>query len=274
MPRDREAWRRWQRIVPVLALCGCDVVFRLDRVSEGDAGAEPRIDASADLVAHYRFESPGPTIVDETGRHDGLVMGSGALARAPGYSGMAIEFPIGTPPGAYVVVPDSPEFDLLEGSIDLWVRTSAQSGDLGIFSRDSTGTSGGQIALVQRQSTLIVRLQRSIDGGGGGGAFICSEPVPLETWVHVGINLGAPKAELWVDGIEQLSTQSISIFGVTANCGAADARSLVGNDDPIVLGALGVQSEAGTSDQISFGFAAGAIDELRVLRTRQDFAAR
>lgn len=249
----------------LIAVCGCDVMFRVDRVPEIE---NPPID----LVAHYRFETAGPTIVDETGRHNGSVVGPGSLTTVPGPVGNGIEFPMGM--RTYVVIPDSPDFDLVEGSIDLWMRTSSAAGDLGVFSRDSVGTPGGQILLVQRASMLLVRMQSGTDGGGGGGRVMCSDPVPLKTWIHVGINFGAPQAELWIDGVEQTSTQDIEYQGYTGPCGDAGARNLAGNNDPFVVGALGEQSTNGTADRVGTDFDDGAIDELRILGTRQDFAQR
>lgn len=250
------------------ALVACDGVFGL---APPDA-----IDAPAELVARYRFESTGPVIVDETGRHHGRVP-EGALTPTQGRFGNAIELS-GVDPKPYVVVDDSPMFDLAIGSIELWVRPTdliGTNGPGGILSRDNNGTSDGHLVLVQMDTFFFARLQLASDDGVTRKSLIlCSTQSPIPNqWMHLGINLGPPRAELWVDGVLGSRVETFTALGGTNECSQVDEpRALVGNDDPWVLGALGVQASPGTADLVVRQLTGGAIDELVIRSVRRDFS--
>ena len=242
-------------------LSACDVVFRLDDVTPPQ---DARIDAPPEVIAHYRFESTGPVIADETGRHDGTAFGM--LTAVPGQTGMAIEV---TGSGAFVAVAHTPDWDLMTGAIDVWVRPAPGTELTGILSRDSSGPAGGHFALMQLgQTAFVARFQRAIDGTGGAGVFLCSTAPIGTAWTHVVINLGEPTPEMWVDGVRQNGTQTIFIFSADRTCGVQEPRGISGNDEQFVFGALTVASTEGTIDRVDHPLTGGAIDELRILRTR------
>lgn len=259
-------------VVASSTLAACDVVFGVPPPGDGDTSGDGTT-VEPDIVAHYRFDTAGPIITDESGRHDGEAV-EGVMSTM-GVTGEAIAFPSGMP-APHVVVPNSSAWDLPEGAIELWVRPVGTSEQLGIFSRDNMGTSDGHIALVQDgQSFFAIRMQASADADAGIGRFLCSDPAPIaDTWMHIGINLGPPAAELWVDGVLGQRTDSVTLFGETAPCNNAGPRSILGNDDPWVFGALNIASLPGTTSEITYPFAGGAIDELIIWRTRQDFSVR
>lgn len=270
---SRTGW--W--LAGALAVAGCDRVFGVpppgDAVErDTDDGRDGSVTDPA-IVAHYRFEMISPAVTDETGRHDGEAIGG--VTAVPGRVGAAILF-AAEMPLPHVLVPNQAAWDLPEGAIELWVRPVASAGQIGILSRDNSGTSDGHFVLVQlADKFFVVRLQTSTDGGAGGGVFLCSNQAPTPgAWMHVGINLGAPTAELWVDGVLGTRTDSFSIFGGQGTCNTASARSILGNDDPWVFGALSVQSQPGTTSLLSNPFVDGAIDELIIWRTRRDFAVQ
>jgi hypothetical protein len=254
--------------VSVSSLVGCDVVLGL---------REP-VDATVDtskppgLVAHYRFEDPS-TIAEVTGTHPGTVI-DGPFATTAGAVDLAVELAS----TGHIFVADSPAWDGV-GALELWVRPVALAPTElgGILSRDNTGRSDGHFALFQVDSRFFAaRLQRSTDGGAGGdGLLLCSEQAPVPgQWMHIGVNFGPPAAELWVDGVLGVRTDLLTVFSSTSTCNQREARSISGNDDPWVFGALSVRSTTGTTDNISDHFTGGALDELVLHEDRQDFASR
>jgi hypothetical protein len=233
--------------------------------------ADRHVDAPSDVIAHYRFETIGPQIVDDTGVHHGSAVGP-SLRTAVGHAGNSVEFPA-TSPAPHIVIPDSSDWDLQIGSIELWIRPRSGTAISGIFSRDSSGTSNGHIAMMQyRNQYFVIRLQTAGDAGGGGGLFLCSNAAPRPgIWTHIGINLGAPAAELWVDGVLATRTGPIDLFGMNQCTSPGTPRAIHGTDDPWVLGAQGVGSTPGTASNIGDPFVGGAIDELIIRRTRRIF---
>lgn len=250
----------------LIAQAGCDLVFGVPSPVLGDAA----VDSPPELVAHYRFDSTNRTIVDETGEHDGEAIAG--ITFPAGQAGNAIGFPA-TMPTPHVVVPDSTAWDLAVGAIELWVRTTNTTDQLGILSRDGIGDLDGHFALVQeRDQFFAVRFQIARTDGDG---YLCSNQAPIpDTWMHLVINLGAPSAELWVDGVLGTRTDTFSLLGGTATCNNAGVRGLDGNDSPWVFGALNSTSEPGTVSDITMPFAGGAIDELIIWRTRRELASQ
>lgn len=261
-------------VVASSTIAACDLVFGVPPPGDGDLSGEVAI-VVPDIVAHYRFDSPGPVITDDSGRHDGESLDG--VTSTPGVIGSAIAFPAGMPL-PHVVVPNSSAWDLPEGAIELWVRpVAAAAGEqIGILSRDNMGTSDGHFALVQYGTQFfVIRMQSSVDADVGVSRVLCSEQTLTPgTWMHLGINLGPPAAELWVDGTRGTRTDAIVIFGEGAACNSAEARSILGNDDPWVFGALNVASAPGTTTRLSHPFVEGAIDELVIWNKRQDFSVQ
>jgi hypothetical protein len=70
------------------------------------------------------------------------------------------------------------------------------------------------------------------------------------------------------------STTIVPVFGANLQCTTDEARSIIGNDDPWVIGALSVASSLGTTDRVEYPLAGGAIDELVIRRVRSDFLPR
>jgi hypothetical protein len=262
-------------------LGACDVVFAVPPPvdatdgSGGDASDRDAIDAPPSvpgMVARYRMESALPVVADDVGGHDGQAMNAVAVLVGRD-GGRALRFPA-VSPSPHVVVPNDAAWDLPIAAIEVWVNpTQASAGEQrGIISRDNLGTSDGHLALVQLHDRYVVRVQRASDGINTTTMFLCSNQAPMAgQWTQIGINLGAPRAELWVDGVLGTRTDQFTLFGGTATCGSGDMRSIVGNDDPWVFGALAVLSDPGTANQISNPFLGGAIDDVTIWNERQLF---
>jgi len=231
-------------------------------------GGDPCGGADRDTVALYRFDSPGD-LTDSAGAHDGALVGA-PLEATPGPPGcgMAAAFPAAGQ--SFIEVADSGDFDLEEGSVDLLVRAPPAGMERGLFSRDAAGqTQPGHItAVIDASGRFVARLESAV-----GDAVVCSNQVAVAgQWHHLAINLGPPRAELFLDGVRGTTQQPVVILvDQNFNCNTKHDEGIAGNDQPWVLGADNSLSADGeTGDARSF-FAGGAIDQVRVSRVRRDF---
>ncbi len=227
------------------------------------------------MLGVYSFDAVPVDAADESGDHDGALLGvATALATTSGPSGCgaAIAFdPAGTGDAAWIEIPDSPDWDLRRGSVELWVRPPAAGGFAAILSRDAVGTAlSGHLALfIEPDGTVWARLQSP-----GITAYRCAElPLTAGAWHHVGINFGPPDFELWIDGADQTSaTPLVSASGTDVRCGEARANfGIDGNDNPWIVGANGARAPEGTGTPVTDFFVGGAIDELRIAPFRRNF---
>ena len=237
---------------------------------DGDGGGGGDLCGSADrdTVALYRFDSPGD-LTDSAGAHDGALVGA-PLEATPGPPGcgMAAAFPAAGE--SFMTVGDSGDFDLGEGSIDLLVRAPPAGAELGLFSRDAAGeTQPGHITLViDTSGRFVARLESAV-----GDAVVCSNQVAVAgQWHHLAINLGPPRAELFLDGVRGTTQQPVVILvDQNFNCNTEHDEGIDGNDLPWVLGADNSLSADGETGEARSFFSAGAIDQVRVSRVRRDF---
>jgi hypothetical protein len=269
MPLSLKVSRSWIALLS-FALGACDRVFALPAPIDGSNGGN--VDAAdappvaPGVIAHYRMESMLPVVADETGRHDGYVVNG--VAVVTGRDGGALHFPA-VSPIPHVVVPNDAAWDLV-AAIEIWVNPAqaAEGEQRGILSRDSFGTFDGHLTLVQLDDRYVLRIQRESEGA----IYLCSDQAPASgRWIQIGINLGAPQVELWVDGVRGTRSDQFVLFGQTATCGTGDARTIIGNDDPWVFGALAAGSAPGTTSQIANALLGGAIDDVIIWNARQRF---
>jgi hypothetical protein len=252
-----------------------------------DASATPEADASADAagedaapggeacadpdgntVALYRFDSTGD-VSDDAGDHDGALQGGPILAPEgqPGCD-RAAGFPDGSE--SILVVPDSDDFDLQVGSIDLLVRVPAVGVEMGIVSRDADDANqpGHFTIVLDDTGRFVARLQAD-----SGQDVICSDAsaVPGE-WHHLAINFGAPGADLYLDGVRGDGEDPVTILGnQDFVCNQPHLEGIDGNDAPWVFGADNSPSADGQTDQPRSFFSGGAIDHVRISRVRRNF---
>ena len=239
-----------------------------------DAGTGPCASRDADTIALWDFESGLPTVLrDVAGGHDGSGVRGPMAVDGPEGCGTALGLG-GSEPPAYGVIPDSTDFHLAMGSIDLWVRYDGDLGlasdpPRGILSRDATGKAPGHFTLLLAgNGVLIVRVQTT-----GAEVVLCSDsPVTPSTWTHVGVLLGAPEVELWVDGRLQTRTGFVTGRLALGACGETFDTGIAGNANPWVFGAGSWESAEGTGAPLAGYLAPAALDHVRISSVRRDFA--
>lgn len=227
------------------------------------------------LVSAYSFDGDPVDATDGSGANHGIVVGAPeglAPTTGPSGCGAALAFdPEGTGEQAWIEIPDSPDWDLRRGSLELWVRTPSTGRFAAIVSRDAQGTArSGHLALfVEPDGTLWARLQST-----SATAYRCTEP-PLagDRWRKVGLNFGPPDFELWVDGAEQVRTTSFtSVSGEDVRCGDVRANwGIDGNDNPWIVGGSAGAAPEGAGAPVVDVFLGGAIDELDIAPFRRAF---
>jgi hypothetical protein len=232
--------------------------------TDGASGARcTEIDAST--VALYRFAAADPAL-DATGNHSGTVRGT--LQAVAGPCGDAARFSS----DAYILVPDSPAFDLATGSIELYARTSqvVDTTIRGFFGRDASGTAlPGHIQVgLAEGGTIVARIQSS------DMTFNRCAPAPApDTWFHVGISFGGVAGQgfrLWVDGVEG-TLSSTTYGGSVANCTVAHGGGIAGNDNALVLGANNGRGAEGAADPAVQHYLNGDLDHLVIHGVWIDF---
>jgi hypothetical protein len=157
----------------------------------------------------------------------------------------------------YLDVPDSPDWQLESGSVDLWIRLDPVStGEVpqGIMSRDARSVNKpGHFSLARRLpgNEIGLRLQRVDD-------TYTTQTVPVHEgeWHRIAVNFGPPYVELFLDGVLQAK---------------GDAWGIDGNLNPWAIGASNAFSEEGASTPISKPFE-GSVDDVRISRVRRAYA--
>jgi len=273
----------------ILLTAGCGLLLDPDPIRMPRDGGRPPVDIGVGVVypplgcgdpmddatvALFRMNGlASGVLVDETGRHDGDILG-GAAEETEGPMGCGPAMVTGNP--IYGVVPPSPEFQLARGSVDMWVkldpgRASCET----LLSRDAEFSErSGHFSIFAGSSNRIgLRLQSLSDQGSI--VVFADDGAPVDTWFHVGVNFGPEGVELFVDGVPKSG-------GIVGDC--SDARGdactgpdcttgIDGNDNPFTVAVGSTASTEGTADSVR-DYLSGAIDELRISSARRDFASR
>jgi hypothetical protein len=263
-----------------------DATVRDARARDGAVDARPDLGDAAptascaapdtDVLGLFPFDPDDGTlnITDVALSHDGMFEGSPEWADGPPGCGRAPGFVAGT--GTYGVIPHGSDWDRTL-SVDLWIRWDGDvplgpGGVAAILSRDANGTErSGHFGLVMAENgELVVRIQASAHH------FLCSDaPVVPGRWTHVGINFGAPAAEMWVDGVRSTRTDTVrATFGGTLDreCNRGTAPTIAGNENPWVIAMGTGESAEGSATPVQNPFAPGVVDHLRISDIRRDFA--
>lgn len=157
-------------------------------------------------------------------------------------------------------------------SIDFWLLADAvPSSVAGVLSRDASGqVTGGHFSVIRSSTGRLFARVQPADPGDVDEETSCSAAIDLSGWIHVGINVGEPELELWIDGMK-MNDPSPSTVGVVS-CGRRlePSPDLSGNSNPWVVGAGAWESADGLPDPTAFPLE-GAIDELRFSRSRRAF---
>lgn len=237
-------------------------LYNSGKIVEPDAGyIRLDCDQSAqlpDTLSIYCFENHDrgdDIVVDSTGKHDGTIVGTKTRrVRGPTCCGMARRFS-DTNTSSYIEIPDSPDWDLDEGSISFWLRISVcLVGDQnqGIISRASIDhEESGHFALVLLSECKWAAF---ISEGGETIAVHSEESLTPGKWSHVNVNFGPPTFELYLDG--QLIAERESTAATS------------GNRNPWVIGADTREALPGTASPPAHFLTGAAIDLLRISATR------
>ncbi|MBW2463878.1 MAG: hypothetical protein JRH11_19675, partial [Deltaproteobacteria bacterium] len=158
-------------------------------------------DSPSDVVtvAHYTFDrDPAGVIVDETGAHDGLLIGNTPYITGP--CGQALSFAAGGNV-ARAIVEDAPEFHVREGSIELLAMVPSHT-SLGVLSRDYLGndTTGHLAIFVSAEGRFVLRMQHTEEDNA---VWLCAhDTTPVGAWAHLGVSFGGPTdVQFWVDHV-------------------------------------------------------------------------
>lgn len=241
----------------------------------------PSVDG--DTVALYPFDGDTDVaITDAAGAHPGRLTGASATRLVPGPAGCGVGLEFPADDMVYVEIDNSPDFDLPVGALDVWVRPAppeqVRTPYVAIVGRDAIGTQeNGHFTLMQwdfgGEYYLVAKIQML--GEVGEGLFLCADqPLVPGEWTHVGINLGGPQTQMFINGVLAVNTEShLNITGQTFQCNGDNPRGIDGNSNPWGLGVDSGRSSDGALNNLQWPFSGGAIDHVRLSRERRDFAA-
>jgi hypothetical protein len=217
-------------------------------------------------VALYDFENVvGTAVPDRTGRHNGELRGGAATLEAgPGACGSGLQIRN----NLYVYIAQSADWQLTEGSVDLWVKLPATlpGTTMAVISRDAFMTTNGDFTIyVASDGTIVGRLQRP-----QATAVRCSNrPAQLGKWTRVGFNFGPQGTALYVDGELGMGTKFLDF--IMAPCGTDTMGGLTGNDYEFVIGASLDRADAASTAGLTFFLAGGAVDDVRISNIRRTY---
>lgn len=156
-------------------------------------------------------------------------------------------------------IPHNANYETGRGGISFWFkRNSGTSGDMGIFSKDSSGhDAGGHLTIWSKSNRTIYVRHQYKDGSSNLTGVLESGTVSDDNWHHVFYTWGSDGMTLYVDN-QLVDQESSRTAGIT------------NNDEPIIIGASAIYtgnqvSEPGQLDQ----FFDGDIDDIKLYSTWQ-----
>lgn len=197
-------------------------------------------------------------------KHEATLQG-GAVTPIPGGIGCGTALQMVAANKAYLEISHDKDFDLSEGSLDLWVRFD-MPGTAGLISKDAAGTNqDGHLTLYRLcDGGIAVRQQQA-----GQSYYRCTDPVPDSKWMHIGVNFGSGGLELFVDGQAGLRASGVACDS-SVTCGGTLAKSIAPNKNPWVIGASSVGSDDGDAEPVS-SHLQGVIDSVRISKKPRVF---
>jgi hypothetical protein len=235
----------------------------------GDAGIDSPSDAmpidtpaTPQIVAHYFFDDD---LMDAENQHHAAAVGAN-LGFLDGRNDDDHALQIPTSLTSHARIQDSPAFDIPKGTIEVWFRydDTAAAGDLGIISRDASGTNtNGHFHLrVGHDRRVVLRIQRM--SSPTVEAYRCTTgTIAVSSWHHVVISIGG-SLTMEVDGVAATGTTWTDSEGTVRNCTAAWTGGIDGNDNPLIIGALSLLSTEGTGAPVDAVAGGVQIDELLI----------
>ena len=243
-----------------------------------DAGQLCVESTDPDTVALYTFNTTtGTTVKDETMAHHGQIEDMNGVRSIFGpriasgsTCGTAVSFD-----GSYIVVPDASDFQLSVGSIDLWVKIAGTAtAPQGVISRDAENRNlPGHLTIFR---TCMDHIVLRVQDDSLPSVHECSDlPIPRNVWTHIGVNLGPPEVELYINSVRTTHTGTVTMCNISGGtwsvqCGQSGSLGISGNFNPWVFGASSAGSEEGSNLPIGTGLQ-GAIDNVRISSVRRGF---
>ena len=197
-------------------------------------------------VMHLRLsESAGTIAVDDADDLDGQYQGGFSLGVDGAIGNGAVSLDGST---GHVVVPAQNQLQLESGTFEMWFTPDRLAGRQSLFEINAASGEPGRLAVQLRENGSLAAIVSGPDGNpevvSPGGAVQVGDPV------HLAFTFGAGGMHLFVDGVEVDSDPF--------------AGNLVGNTEPLVLGASsGFSTPGGSLDNLQ-RFFAGTIDEFAV----------
>jgi VCBS repeat-containing protein len=214
-------------------------------------------------VAYWAMnETGGALIADSAGiAQNGTYVGSQENLGAPGMDG---ELGAGTSlrfngrPGEYVAVAHDVEFELSNGTVQLWFNADSLRGKHTLFAKDAFGFGdGGYLSIGSNGSRLEVRLK----SGDATHVIRTERVIEAHTWHQLALTFGEGGMKLYLDA---------KLVGENGYRGG-----LIGNREPIVIGASVRTNRFDNGDlsrlHITRAFD-GRIDEVALLGVALDAA--
>ena len=225
-------------------------------------------------VALYTFDDlPTSSAADAAGNHPGTFV-DGPASPTPGVNGCGGA--LATNGSTYLDSTHAPEFRLNQGAFETFVQIPNQIPSLEpapIFAKDNLGWDpDGQLALfITDEGRVVVRSQNNREN-----RYRCSNAVyDPGTWLHVGVNFGAPDLALYINGERQSYTGNIVVDEALTNasCGGDPITTgLEQNALDLFIGANNWGVRPGIAPDERMG-AGGAIDHFRISSIQRDFVS-
>ena len=199
----------------------------------------------SDPVAFWRLgESSGDTtVVDEMGNHDGTYsQGANSTNGTSPFTGLNNTAANFDGQNDYVEIPNSPDFDLTEGTFHAWFKVDSFDGtDHTILSMDSSGTDGGSMYLAvdsdREDLEFYIEDPSGPSTGYGNNSHVITSAdgsISEGVWHQVSVSFGPNGMSMYLDG------NLVASDSYTGGIGNAD-------DEPITIGAS--QRNASTEGQ-------------------------
>ncbi|MEP4431976.1 MAG: cadherin-like domain-containing protein [Hyphomicrobiales bacterium] len=201
-------------------------------------------------LAYLKLSDSDSKAIDETGNgHNGTYQNgasSGGAGNVEGDSDASAQFD-GT--DDYVEIPSSSDFQIPNGTVNVWFKVDKLNGTQTIISRDSSGYDrGGHLDIsVASDGYIDVRHQTSSESAYMDSS--AGDAVSPGEWHMLTYSWGSTGATLYIDG-EAVDTTSKSL-------------SLEGNNEPWTIGA----SQQGSGDNVANNlrnYFDGSIDEVAI----------
>lgn len=191
----------------------------------------------------------GETATDLTGAHDGAYNGGTDPGTAP-FADVGTTSAHFDGTNEYVEIPNSGDFDLTQGTVQLRFNATDTNGEQGLISRDATGQAQpGHLSVYLNGDDLVVRLQSASQSH----YITASNVVTAGDWHQMSFTFGDDGMNLYLDG---------TLVGSYDYSGGID-----GNNEPWAIGASAQRTTAGSNSGLDDYFE-GEIAEVAMFDTQ------